>query len=556
MDSRTTEYSKENQLIVPGKLGLWLLISLLFTVIQIQHSLREGRLAFPPIYDDISYFNDALMRLQAFYEGGFLKLIPQYIQHPPHSLLSTLIPFSGFALLGIKDWAPSVINLLLIFFTLIFIDYLTKGLSMPQKVLIALAALAWPIMGHLIIECRPDIFCGLLTASFVVLITEKPWLIASKKRHFIIGSLIGAALLAKPTISPVTLILALSAMGLVTMIEVYLLKYKVSPIQIIMPGVRSLGLAILIALPYYLFAFKQVVEYIYLNQFVNLRKVWQMENRPFLEDVQFYLTGQGGHPMMSHFFYLWLFIALVTVAVITFKKEWKSMVRVPALAGTILIAYTIVTASDHKSPFLGVVIACFFFITYVMLLTYLVQSSRTLRTSRLQKLSQLGIISFLVINLIVFQWPAALYGPRPSSLEESRYYRQQLDSIYQDINQNLVQDKENNFRVYISSASHSVNFDVVRYEFNKKDDLRFVFDNDALSDDIDSHLRKIKESDYIITFNADNPEVYDWIPSRKVQSTILNFLETQPGYSLIEKYISPYSKGEVFLYVHERTAKE
>jgi hypothetical protein len=47
MDSRTTEYSKENQLIVPGKLGLWLLISLLFTVIQIQHSLREGRLAFP-----------------------------------------------------------------------------------------------------------------------------------------------------------------------------------------------------------------------------------------------------------------------------------------------------------------------------------------------------------------------------------------------------------------------------------------------------------------------------------------------------------------------------
>ncbi|MFM7438104.1 MAG: hypothetical protein ACKO2V_05795, partial [Snowella sp.] len=67
--------------INPLNLALWLAIAILFTVLQIQQSLRQGQLSLPPSYDDISYFNDALNRLQIFYNDGFKGLLREHMQN-------------------------------------------------------------------------------------------------------------------------------------------------------------------------------------------------------------------------------------------------------------------------------------------------------------------------------------------------------------------------------------------------------------------------------------------------------------------------------------------
>lgn len=554
LESKPTTGKEVNNLMTLSKLGLWLLISLVFTIIQIQQSLHEGRLAFPITYDDVVYFNDAVMRLKVFYDGGLLKSIEYYIENPPHSLLSVLIPFLGFALLGVQDWAPYLMNFILVFLILIFIDYLTDGLSIYWKIFIALSALAWPVMGHLVVECRPDIFCGFLTASFAILITEKPWLTANPKRHFIIGGLIGAALLTKATVSPVTLVIALSAMALVTLIEVFALSHEISLVQIIKPGIRSLGLSILIALPYYLVAFRQVVKYVYKAQFGSNKMIWQ-QILPFLDDIKYYLTGQGGNMMLNHYLYFWLLCALSTVIAIYLRKDWRSMIRVPALAGTMLIAYTIVTSSDHKSPFLGVSVTCFLLFTYVNFLVYLVQSIKILKSLFLRRLTYYTLISFLAISLVAFKWPVELSGPQFSSLDEARYYHNELSNIYEDVNKNIPQNKLGRSTIYISSVARFLTPTTLEYEFRKRDNFGFNFsDNDlVLSVSLNNHLDNIKKSDFVITFNSENTEVPYWIPSRKVLKEILEFLETEPGYSLIHKYKSPYSEGTVFLFAHKST---
>ncbi|MEA5533085.1 hypothetical protein [Crocosphaera sp. XPORK-15E] len=528
---------------------LWVVISIIFTIIQIQHSLRQGQLALPPSFDDVAYFDDALTRLRIFYDGGVLSLLTSHIEKPPHSPLSTLIPFLGFAFFGIRDWAPSAINFILVFLLLLFIDYLSGNLPIAWKIFIVITSLTWLIPGHLIIECRPDIFCGLLMASFVVLITERPWLAASKNRHFMVGILIGFALLSKPAISPVTIVLAISAIGIVTLIEIFAGGYKVQWKQIIIPVIRCFGVAILIALPHYLFAFKKVVQYIYQTLVVDI-DIWQPIERSLLEDILFYLTGFGGKMMLNNWLYLWLFIAIITVTIVIYKKDWGSMVRVSGLAGGILITYTIVTVSEHKTPFTGVVFPCFFLFTYVMMITYIIQYYLTVKKVALRRIILLTLASIFSISLLLFQWPATndTAAPRSGSLAETRYYNQRLEQIYQTISNNIPEVSQENYDVYITSVSHWLHYANLRYYSEKVGDRRLIFAHYPKSDDTKLMIDKIQQSDFIITFKPDNSEVPSWLPSSRVQSEILDFLEQNSNFKLLKTYTNPYTDGTIFLY--------
>src|SRR6185312_8396318 len=83
---------------------LWVGISAAFTAIVIQWSLLHGKLAIYPFYDDVSYFMDALERLQEFYAGGWSHLVREIIDRPPHSLFSCLLALGSYMVLGARDW--------------------------------------------------------------------------------------------------------------------------------------------------------------------------------------------------------------------------------------------------------------------------------------------------------------------------------------------------------------------------------------------------------------------------------------------------------------------
>ena len=99
--------------------GRWLLLisilSAAYTANVIQWSLRFGRLAMDPVFDDVGYLTDGLQRLNILDQAGFHAFCRSFVQAPPHSPWSTLLATSAFSVFGVHDWAPYLLNGLLVF---------------------------------------------------------------------------------------------------------------------------------------------------------------------------------------------------------------------------------------------------------------------------------------------------------------------------------------------------------------------------------------------------------------------------------------------------------
>src|ERR1700677_2319857 len=96
---------------LPTAIGLTLLL-LLKTAVLLSNSYVYGRLAMPPLYDDVSYFVDAMERVDVFRAAGLRGVIAGIISSPPHSPYSTLAALAGFLVSGGARPAPYVMNAL------------------------------------------------------------------------------------------------------------------------------------------------------------------------------------------------------------------------------------------------------------------------------------------------------------------------------------------------------------------------------------------------------------------------------------------------------------
>jgi glycosyltransferase involved in cell wall biosynthesis len=538
-------------------LSIWLVIAILFSFLQIQHSLNRGQLSLPPSYDDVAYFNDSLIRLNHFYESGFRGLTLDFVNRPPHSFTSTFLAFTGFAIFGIKDWVPSFMNFVIVFAVLVFLDYLTRNLILRWKIFVALVSLTFLIMGHSIIEFRPDIFCGMITAMTIILIAEKSWLKSSSVKKAIVGLLFGLALIIKPTVFPVTIILVFFALFVNIIIsKKFIDKEKLNLREIIFKSYEFVFFGLVISLPYYIFELKDAITYIYQNQFVNLEKVWGMHSLPFVEKISYYLVGQGGKMMIKDWIYLWLILVLVTTFLALYKKYYVKFIEKISLVSTFFVAYLIVTVSNHKSAFLGVIVACFILLTSMQMLVFLLQEINKV-SNNLKKLSfSLVLISvFLFYPLYLFEWPADndLFSPNPKTQAEKIYYNELLVRIFNDIkDEHDKKDlKKNNLqeRIYLSSMAHWLHRDSMFYYQIKlfKEEL-FLFNDGALKDDFDVKVEEINGSDYILVFSTPSKDTPDWLPSVRIEPKIIEFLNNSKDFKLVKTYTNPYTNAEVFLY--------
>jgi hypothetical protein len=137
-----------------------------FTAFQIQTSLHSGALSLPVTYDDVTYFNGALMRLEVLYRNGGRALLAGFWENPPHAPLQTLLAMVGFGMLGRYPWAADAMNALPIALVLrLFLGFASQSLPLPVAVALAAALLGFPLVGLMVVEFRPDALCALLTAT-------------------------------------------------------------------------------------------------------------------------------------------------------------------------------------------------------------------------------------------------------------------------------------------------------------------------------------------------------------------------------------------------------
>jgi 4-amino-4-deoxy-L-arabinose transferase-like glycosyltransferase len=332
---------------------LWLssiLLALLFVGFQIQSSLHSGALSLPSTYDDLNYFNDALPRLGILYRDGGRAFLLGLLANPPHAPLQTFLALAGFGLFGPHPWAAYVMNMLPLTLLLrLLLGLAARALPLGTSVVLAAALLGFPLLGLMVLDFRPDMLCAMLTAAGALIVIADPrWRAGDRRSLQLACALFVGALLAKPTLAPVTVVVfGVAAVAVVALQS----RSRAEARRLALLAMRCGGLGALIALPYYLAALPHLIEYIHVNVFGSQANIWRHQYSA-LDNALYYITGPGGHVAVGR---AWLTLAgvLVLLALPILNRHRAVAAGVMLVA---LTAYASVTAPAMKSPYLGLVV--------------------------------------------------------------------------------------------------------------------------------------------------------------------------------------------------------
>ncbi|MBV9391697.1 MAG: hypothetical protein JOY96_07385 [Verrucomicrobia bacterium] len=249
--------------------ALLLTISAIYTAHVIQWSLRWGRLSMDPVFDDVGYLTDGLLRLNILQTRGFHEFCSSLVRQPPHSPWSTLVATFAFAVFGVHDWMAYVFNgVLLSAFLLMAWDCVNQGNHLVGALLV-LTVLLLPISFEAVLEFRPDFAVAVFTAGFSLLLLKMGcWNFDRSfelQNHLVAGLLAGIAYLAKPTFFPHTTVMLLVAIFLAEIGRYYVSASDLNTRRIL---IRLLAVFLstgVIAAPYFLTNWREMLNYLVVN---------------------------------------------------------------------------------------------------------------------------------------------------------------------------------------------------------------------------------------------------------------------------------------------------
>jgi hypothetical protein len=557
--------NSENSFVV---IGLISVVGMVFTALQVQQSLFQGQLSLPITYDDISYFVGSMRRLHRFYDQGLGQLILDVFQVPPHSPTSTLTTLLGFSVFGSKDWAPAATNGIYVIAFLFFIAHITSHLSWFYRIAIAIIMLTCPLLGHLVVESRPDILCGLATACASFLILQSPGFKKQQSHQILAGVISGLALLAKPSISPITVVILLSALLFTTTQEWLYARHNSDYIKGEQQGLRKilgifsqyitfLATTLLISVPYYSITFRRIAAYIYLNIFGADKEIWQNQDS-FTGQALYYITGTGGSMMFGSWGAIVPLVALLALIAITLTKDW-SFLRGSALYFLlVIVTYLLVTIPKTKSSFLGMAFGGMVLLFSLYLLIYLAQFLDRKSSSRSYKIIGIAAcVAIPIISISLFQWPwfnkTGLPNAAPAT--QALYERSLIDSISHRTQEKLVNSNPQCApQITFTGAAPYLNLDILEYYLLKQGFTNFAMSGNFRLSEFSEHWGDIKRSSYVVAFSLDNPTRIAWLPDNELQPRLLRRLRSDENFKLIDTFDRPASLGggKVFLFAADQ----
>lgn len=186
---------------------LWLCVAVGLTEWAVQRSAEVGRLAAPPRYDDINYFNAALRWLHRWNELGPLDALTAFLQDPPRAPFPELLAAGSFAIGGVDLAAPYLASFFIPWVALLWTRPFARGAPAVERLLIGLYVCTMPLLTVGVTQFRPDRpdpFWGIvLGGAMRLLLTER--MVGATVRHLLaVGALFGAACLIKTSTFPVT----------------------------------------------------------------------------------------------------------------------------------------------------------------------------------------------------------------------------------------------------------------------------------------------------------------------------------------------------------------
>lgn len=494
--------------------------SCLFTALIITSSLRQGRLSLPATYDDVVYFNDAARRLQILYDNGFVPFFIDLFHQPPHAPFATLVPLLGFALFGMHDWAPAAVNAVWVALLLLYINLLLPKVPRWAYVTVALSTLAWPVTAVMVVECRPDIYAALLTVMGATLMLRAPFLHAPARHIALVAVLFGAALLAKPSISPITILLYCASLAITVIIEGRGSFDRKFLGKAALRASQCLAITIAVAMLYFTFAWRDVYDYIYTVTMGSQGGIWRTQLSAF-DTASYYLWGFAGKNMMG--VWLWITIFLVAINVMLgLRARWLINSRTIGLIIFFILAYVLVTIPPTKSSYLGVIVSVLFMAFYVLACGGIIASLTPGKTYG--RWIAVGFCAALSItSVVVFHWAA--WAPLRTSSHLMAARRQGIIRELGDYleSQAVAQTKE---IIFFPVSTQFLNMSTLQFELHKRrlENVETIWNIFSP----DEQRGALNEADYVILFDEDDPDILRFLPDAALYSQTRRLVVANP----------------------------
>jgi len=513
-------------------------VAALLTIWMVEASLREGRLSTYPQFDDVAYLHDGLRRLTLLRHEGFASLIADYRRWPPHAPISTLFAFAGFAMLGAHDWAPYVVNGLLVFGYLLIGARLLHGIRLWQMLLMLGLLAVLPLSLAAVLEFRPDFAASLFTVAGMLALLLPEFFGDSVGANLFAGVCFGVAALAKPPFIPATLCLLIASL-LLRRVARRIVDPALSADRIGRSWLACVIPAVLIPLTHYLVAWHDIASYIYEVQLGSQRSVWAIHGS-ILYHATYYLTGPGEPSSLGAFVGVIAVLLLLGTFLILCRRRRRELALLVLMPAS-LLAYLIPTLNPHKQPS--------FALCFQLLLVY--SATIVARRSFLTLKPRLEptVAAVLVLLLLGGVWHSARRMTSEHRLTSER------DSAHTRIARNLYQTltgtgsgaAPNRVTSVVLTGIGAVNADLLGY-WGLKEGLNLNCYTPGFVADIKPFECAFGSCDLVVAGDSRSEVFKKGFPSDSIRDALITELKSRPDFRLVGQFQEEQTGGTIYVF--------
>jgi len=500
-------------------------------------------------YEDIITHIDGLSRWRHLSEGGASQIIANYIKSPPHCPLHSAMAAAAFMFFGVHDWAPYVLNALVLFAFLALVRKETRAFGFYPSAFAVLGALFVPLSFQSVHQFRPDFPCALVTLWGMVVYPRWRENNFSQKAA-ISGVCFGLALLAKPPFFPYTLAMGALPWSLALLAGI---KERKSATGAWSPMLRSwpfFAATALIAGPHYLIAWKNILAYIDLNQFGENAHVWRMTGGLDFQ-LAYHVFGYSGNFMLGRA--VWVVLALagcgLLLSAIRLKSDQEKAHHFLRLLAYSAWAWVFIAWNPHMNPFFGLTFQ------YMIVITGMYSAAWILRLALNARFPLKATAVFPVAALASIAWMAFPLTDYDQTFTRANPEIHAFAKRFPaDVYHTLTKWRRFSDSGYALISTYGIVSSHRLQWLAAKDREDFTFYGvpywplEKLIPLFDQNTKTNHRVDFAMVTEPGAEGVFEDLPNSKTSGGLLDHLQKQETYTHVETLLTP-SKKKYFLFM-------
>ncbi|WBL79100.1 glycosyltransferase family 39 protein [Bradyrhizobium xenonodulans] len=329
---------------------------------SLEASRLHSRLSVPPLYDDVSYFLDAVRWMNAASEQSIFASAWSLLHD--HAPFSTLVAVIGLGLFPGSFIGPYLVHAVIVFAFLLGIVWLVWRRPVLEIAACLIAVLCVPVLWHTVTEARPDLPSGLAIGLAAGAIVHRSVLDRSARALAALGVGCGLAVSIKPT----SFFAVLALFGGAFAIRLFVDCIEAGGLRISIR--RAVGALLWFVLPLIATtaaligpALVETVTYI-LTVFVGQRDLWTTGESFWAGLLRFSVGGEGQFGL-HYWFAIGLGLMLLRLVLAAVHGK-AALLDAVVLLAAVLIAYAIPSVAELKTYYFGAMFYGVFIVAMVL----------------------------------------------------------------------------------------------------------------------------------------------------------------------------------------------